>query len=429
MSENVTHRAVTAALGMHTPTMAMMLGILRYRLVSKVSVRPPGAVFAKCGPNRIAPMYKSPVRPFLVSLLWLTVLLVSPVAAKPRAGDGGSGMCTAPAGPLQATVCSDTELRGLDAHLRRLEGAAAVTSARKATFAHRAREWQAALEADNSTVQGQAAITSDRETLRETYAERIAFLEETLRQDRAVRRIEQQRRPDGQPRSSLGATIPRPPAMERTCLGNILRECRVTAAGMAIADDGRTRVLWQMQHGFTKADRLRAGIVLLTAVRGGFRLLGWSFEGHAYDAPRLVTGSHGLLLHVRGTAGGTGSANADLLYLLGSQGWQEIETESWLAVLPSRLPVGLASRQAVTYDFSQMMAEARLWHSGDANCCPTGGNVMLDFGIEGQRLVLAEVSIDALARAAQPRVDSCPAERATYRCPASAPIGPNWRFE
>lgn len=350
-----------------------------------------------------------PTAPALATLFSLTLLLAWPAAAQPRA-------CTVPPGPLQAMLCQDDVLRALDARLRAVEAEVAATELRRATFAHRARDGQAAL----------AAEAANREALREAYAARIAALEEVLRQARALRRIEQRRGADGRMVAAPGGAFPRPAMLEQRCLGAALQACRVTGAGVALGEDGRTRVVWQIQQGFTEADGVRSGIVLLGEVAGGVRLLGWSFEGHGYEAPRILAREGGTLLHVRGRAGGTGRANGDLLYRSGPRGWEEIETESWWAALPARLPAGLELRQAVTYDFEQMAAEAPLSRSGDANCCPSGGSAQLDFRIEGQGLVLAGVGLDAIARAASSSPgDACPAERATYRLDAPA----EWTLE
>ena len=339
----------------------------------------------------------------IATLLALMSLLASPAAGQPQA-------CAVPPGPLQAMLCQDPTLRELDARLRVVEGAIATTEARRATLTHRARDWQAAL----------AAETPDRNALREAYADRIAALEESLRQARAMRRIEQRRGPDGRMVAAAGGVIPRPTGIEHRCLGAALQGCRVTGAGVAMGEDGRTRVHWQIQQGFTEADGVRSGIVLLAEAQGGVRLLGWSFEGQGYEAPRILASEGGTLLHVRGMAGGTGRANGDLLFRQGPRGWEEIETESWKTALPARLPAGLELRQAVTYDFAEMSAEARLARAEDANCCPSGGGAMLDFRIEGQALVLANLGLDAIARAVPARAESCPAERATYRLDAPA---------
>lgn len=350
-------------------------------------------------------------RPVIALLLCLA--LAAPAAAQ-RAP--AAPACTAPPGPLQAVVCADAELRAADARLRGLERAVAGVTARPATLAHRARDWQRRIEAGERDSAGGPTRPFAREDLLYEYEDRIEALEEQLRQDRAMRRLEQRRDANGRATTLL----PRPADLERACLGAVLRNCRVSAAGMAIGEDGRTRILWQLQRGFTEVAGVRDGVVLLAEARGGWRLLGWSFEGHTYEPPRLIAEDGTALLHLPGLAGGSGSRNADLLYRLGAQGWQEVESESWWDALPARLPPGLGVWQAVEYDFAEPAARADLWREGDANCCPTGGRAWLDLRIEGQSVMLAGVRLDDTARAASARPDACPAERATYRLNAPA---------
>ncbi|MEI6159639.1 MAG: hypothetical protein WCP77_07395 [Roseococcus sp.] len=296
--------------------------------------------------------------------------------------------------------------REAEQRLRVLERAVASATPRPSSMSEREQAWQRMI------AQGDGRPFNEAERL-DHHLERIDALQEILRQDRAMRRLEQPQ-----------AVFARP-NLEQRCFGNVLRDCRVAATGLVVSEDRGTRILWQAQRGFTERDGLRAGIVLLAEVRGGWRLLGWSFEGHTYEAPRLVTHEDAVLLHVRGLAGGMGRGEADLLYRRGREGWDEIEVEGWWAALPNRLPPGLELRQAVPIDIADMVAEARLSRAEDANCCPAGGTAILDFRIEGRRLVLAGLQLDAVARAAQPGVAACPAERASYRLQAQT----DWRAE
>ena len=346
-------------------------------------------------------------------ILSFCLAIAAPAAAQ-RAPTGPA--CTAPPGPLQAMVCADTELHAADARLRGLERSAAALTVRPATLAQRARDWQRRIEAGERDSAGGPMRPFAREDLLNEYQERIEALEEQLRQDHAMRRLAQRRDATGR----ATTLIPRPADIERACLGAVLRNCRVSAAGMAIGEDGRTRILWQLQRGFTEVAGVRDGVVLLTEARGGWRLLGWSFEGHTYKPPRLIAEDGTALLHLPGLAGGSGARNADLLYRLSAQGWQEVETESWWDALSARLPPGLEVSQAVEYDFAEPTARADLWRETDANCCPTGGRAWLDLRIEGQSVVLTGVRLDDTARAASARPDACPAERATYRLNAPA---------
>ncbi len=305
--------------------------------------------------------------------------LAMPAAAQPG--------CTAPAGPLQAVICADAGLREADRRLRALEARHAGLTSRPATARARAQAWQSALEAGR---EGQAL---DRAELLDEYEARMAELAEMVRQDRAMRALATEV-PEGTPPGLL----PRPSMIERRCLGGALSGCRVVATGLALSEDGRTRILWQQQRGHTEADGVTGGLVLLAQARGGWRLLGWSFEGDRFEAPRLIPAEGALLLHAPGRGGRSGARNADLIYRLGPRGWEEIEHESWKDSLPAQLPAGLGVWQAVDYDLSAPAAFGRLWRQEDANCCPTGGGAWFDLRIEGQSLRLAGVTLDTLAR-------------------------------
>lgn len=297
--------------------------------------------------------------------LCILSLLAGTAAAQPA--------CTAAPGPLQAMICAEPALREAEQRLRGLERALATTTTRPATTQHRAGAWQSGLAAPGT---GQPFTP---EMLQAQLDERIAEVEETLRQDRAM------------PRQAMA----RPPALDRLCLGTALRNCRVAATGLVISEDGRARILWQSQRGFSEWDGTRAGIILLAEQRGGWRPIAWAFDGVSYEAPRLIPQEGGLLLAVPGRLGGSGGGNADLLLRLSPAGWREVELESWMASLPARLPAGLGIGQAVTYDFEAMRARTRLWRDTDANCCPTGGGARLDFRIERDALVLTEIRLDA----------------------------------
>lgn len=341
-------------------------------------------------------------------ILALLLLAATQATAQPA--------CTAPPGPLQASICADAELRAADRRLRALEAIHASLTPRPATVEARASAWQRDLEA------GREGRALTREELLEEYGLRREALDESIRQDRAMRAL-LNRSAQGMPRGVLV----RPAEIERRCLGEVLSACRVVATGMAVSEDGRARILWQQQQGHTEANGVSGGLVLLAEVRGGWRLLGWSFEGHRFEAPRLIGEGAALLLHAPGRGGGSGSTNADLIYRLGREGWLEIEHESWKEALPARLPRGLGVWQAVDYDLEAPGARGLLWRDDDANCCPTGGSAFFDLAIEGRSLRLSAVQLDEVARRLTPTPEACPAERAEYAL--NAPGDFTLRFE
>jgi hypothetical protein len=327
------------------------------------------------------------MRPLLALLLLTAASALGPAFAQPR--PAAPTPCTAQ-GPLRETICADPALRAAEARLRGLERTLAQATSRPTTLALDLAAWQ-----------------PQRDSLAEDIADRIEEIEARLRADRAMRAV-----------APGTAPIPRPATLETRCLGAVLRNCRVTGAGMAIAEDGRTRVLWQMQSGVSERDGIRAGIVLLGEVRGGWRPIGWSFEGHTVSPPLLSVQDGVTLLHAAGRGGGSGARNTDLLYRRDRGPWAEVETASWRAAAGPRLPPGTEIWQALDYDIAEMIARGRLAKETDANCCPSAGGVAFSLRLDGTRLALDEVLLDPVARAQRAAPESCPAERATWRLQA-----------
>jgi hypothetical protein len=333
---------------------------------------------------------------FAPVLVLLSLLLAAlPAAAQPPA----EPPCAWPAGPLAATICADPELRFAAQRLAEAARRAQPLDPRPATARARAAAFRQALEAGEP---GPPATPFDHATLLDLLEARIAELNEVARQGQAMQAVRGAR------------AIPRPATLETSCLGAVLRPCRVRAAGLLVGD-GTLRVLWQLQSGVTEQAGGREGIVLLAEAPGGWRAIGWAFDAARYDAPALVGSGGERLLVVRGRDGGSGTRNADLVYRQERGAWREVETESWQDALDTWLPAGLGLRQAVEYDFEDMVARSPLWREADPNCCPGAGRARFDLRIEGDRLAVAEVSLDAAARAAGLDAARCLAERATYR--------------
>lgn len=194
----------------------------------------------------------------------------------------------------------------------------------------------------------------------------------------------------------LSAPIEEAAALGSKCLAKWLHMgCRVTASGILRGEDG-TRILWQRQSGASDVDGIGNGILLWdTSGPGAPKPIGWSFEGVNYESPRLTDDGK---LWVPGSMAGSGGGNADLLYVKRDGNWVEIETTSWRATLEDRLPKGFSAWQGIEYDFSGMGGTSPLWRDSDANCCATGGTLVLRFSIKGTSLVLDEVDPDIVAK-------------------------------
>lgn len=188
------------------------------------------------------------------------------------------------------------------------------------------------------------------------------------------------------------AAPPLPEGFDTECVETILLNCGVAAAGMTSLY-GKVHIAYQIQEGCSDEHGIGAGIVLLEATEDEWVPLASDFEGVHYELPRLAEGDE-WILHVAGFMMGTGSYNADLLFLrdYDSKEWQPIDIGSWHDEIDAMLPEGLGIWKGVDFNFgdwfwSAYNARTPLWKESDANCCPSGGWAEIEFEIKDRRLV------------------------------------------
>ena len=192
-------------------------------------------------------------------------------------------------------------------------------------------------------------------------------------------------------------------ALAQGCVDLGLNGCTAGSGGFLNENGGR--LYWQIQDGSTEEDGATAGFVLLEGTPQGLRPVAWGLEGASYAPPVVVREGDAVYVAVAGRTSGTGHFNADRLYRWtpgAERPLTQIDNETWLDALGSRLPPGLGVWQGVDYAYDSLSARTSLWQDDDANCCPSGGDAWLNFAITGDALVLENVGIrDALFTLAQ----------------------------
>lgn len=191
------------------------------------------------------------------------------------------------------------------------------------------------------------------------------------------------------------------PALGRDCVATGLKGCSSPMGGYLALRDGGLQ--WQLQEGFTDENGISGGIVFIgdagAARIGPTAPIAWSFDAARFDAPVLLSGPEfdgAAYIAVPGIHAGSGGGNADVLFrwdFPDSRRLTQIDTWSWRDDLAERLPEGLEVLQGVRFDWPNMMAFTPLWQDGDGNCCGTGGTAILSFEIEGDRLVLSNLTV------------------------------------
>lgn len=207
--------------------------------------------------------------------------------------------------------------------------------------------------------------------------------------------------------------------VRRGCVEIHLKGCSIRGSGYLHAEHGQG-LTWQLQDGHTDEDGVGGGFVLLadagSARIGPLRPLAWGFDGYRFEAPVLITrpGEPDYVV-VPGIYGGSSGSSADIMFRWRpgerDEALTQIDNWSWLDTLNERLPPGLGVSKGVSINYQEMIAFTPLWRDGDGACCATGGTALLSFRVDGDRLVLTDVTVrDAL----EDTVASTPADILDY---------------
>jgi hypothetical protein len=107
-----------------------------------------------------------------------------------------------------------------------------------------------------------------------------------------------------------------------------------------------------------------------------------------YAKPEIITNPYGSFLIIPIHLDGTGAGNSSEYYVRDKKSgmWVSLDANSWLGEI--RIPSSLAINKGIWPDLKKMTAEAYLYRKGDANCCPTGGKMLLKLGIRRDRLFI-----------------------------------------
>lgn len=286
--------------------------------------------------------------------------------------------CTGQLSEASRLICADADLRAMDRQIAELWSRVETVTGRPNTLRRRHADWLAEREAGEREWETDDRRARTAEELREYQQAYFDELSEELRLA-----------------ESLPATSP-VASLSGGCIGTALDGCTAPSNGFVIGPEGQ-RLAWQIQRGSTDYAGVSEGVVLFAIDGDLLRPVGWSFEAAQFDAPILFSRPEGLFVAAKGFTAGTGSGNADILLRLDGQHWTEIEVESWKVALDDALPDDLGVWKGVDYAWPDMTAMSSLWRDSDANCCPTGGRVLIDLEVEGTTLRLAGFDLERAA--------------------------------
>jgi hypothetical protein len=118
-----------------------------------------------------------------------------------------------------------------------------------------------------------------------------------------------------------------------------------------------------------------------------------------FEEPKLIRGTHGVLLKIPHRSSGTSNnASVDNILTWQGSGWRLVDTQSWVEDLQTRIPGGCSVIRDTLVDFEEMKASNYLWKESDPNCCPTCGRFSATLALEEGRLVIKDLQHNLKAR-------------------------------
>ncbi|CAN5118283.1 hypothetical protein BH10PSE1_BH10PSE1_30870 [soil metagenome] len=190
------------------------------------------------------------------------------------------------------------------------------------------------------------------------------------------------------------ALRPRITDLERGCLDIVLKACRSRGGGFPSfgPDLQEGRVYWQLQDGFTDAEGVGGGVVLLQPdANGRLKPFAWTFEGYRYEPPQIYLHDGRWILVSQGISRGTGSGDMTIMLVWREGGWRAVNMD-WKASA-RRFLGDLESHQQPDWNFEDLSLRTDLWTPTDGGCCGTGGTAELQLDIVDDRLVVTSADI------------------------------------
>jgi hypothetical protein len=234
------------------------------------------------------------------------------------------------------------------------------------------------------------------------YADERADLEQSRIADleRAVRR-----------HGAIRAARPSLSDLAASCIDTGFDGCAVQRTGTLVLPD-ETVLHFQAQSGSTEDTGVSEAIVVLQSEGERLRPVLWLFgplgvldpEVHVSHDETGTPMANGAYVALPAYGQGTGHHWMGTLFRWNGADAPptEIDAQSWLDDLALALPPGLGVWKGPGFQWEYLTAQSPLWQDNDGNCCPTGGDVGIDLKVEGDRLVLANVSVnDAVLTVAQ----------------------------
>ena len=186
-------------------------------------------------------------------------------------------------------------------------------------------------------------------------------------------------------------------------------ECSVAAEGVLASGQGNGDVEWRLYRWmptigeapsalYGTAPYNQTAVTLALAAQPPFWSAHYDLGLAWFETPYLaLNAKYGELLIVPGRYAGTGSFVEDWVFMPNhGRGWTRIGAAAfdpetgggWIAGLKPHLPPGHGIWKGIRVDYATLTGSSAVWREGDANCCPSGGEIRFRLRVAGPEVRL-----------------------------------------
>lgn len=109
-----------------------------------------------------------------------------------------------------------------------------------------------------------------------------------------------------------------------------------------------------------------------------------------YDDPMTVNTENGVIMMLSKRIG---SVTNNTYYYWQTNRWLPVQSQAWQRQLPQYLPKDMMMRNKPLLDIGTMSANAKLYRTRDADCCPSGGVAEVDLILSQGKFAVKSVEV------------------------------------
>lgn len=115
---------------------------------------------------------------------------------------------------------------------------------------------------------------------------------------------------------------------------------------------------------------------------------------YQFEKPEIYKIKKDYLLFVPVRVDGTANANESEYLIRRNKKWVALDTDAWFKEIENKFPPDTSIKKGVWPDLKLMKASFGLYKKGDSNSTPTGGTVIVDLELAGDKLITKKFVVE-----------------------------------